>query len=145
MVAYQYSPPYTDLQKLGLRSIMGYSQLFKSSNSIFENILSLIESVPAYDDGATFNQTIVLLTQIQSIDTLRLNNTNLALATEVEGKVKFDAARNDAVLKSIGRTYIKQLSIIFSMKPARDYYGRASTDLSGNIFPENYGYDTNGG
>lgn len=132
-MVYQYLPPYNDLQRMGLRSLMGFSQLFKSSNSIFENILDLIESVPAYDDGATFNQTIVLLTNCQQIDQQRLANSFLGLATEVTGEVMYDAARNDAILKSIGRSYIKQLSILFSMKPCNDYYGRASIDRSGNV------------
>jgi hypothetical protein len=137
-MAYLYSPPYTDLQKQFLRSYMGYSQLFKSSNAIFENILSLIQSVPAYDDGATFNQTIVLMTQLQQIDQLRLNNASLGLANQTSDGVKYDAARNDLLLKQIGRTYIQQLSIIFSMKPARDYFARAATDLSGNVYPTDY-------
>lgn len=132
-------PIYTDLQRAQLRAYMGYSKLFTSSNTIFENVLDLIQS-PAFDDGSTFNNTITLLGQLQQIDQARLNNQNLGLATEVSAAVKFDAARNDAILKSIGRTYIKQLSIIFSMKPAQDYYGRATTDTSGNIYPVAYDY-----
>lgn len=137
---YPNLPPYTDQQRAYLRAFMGYTKLFTSSNTIFENILDLIESVPAFDDGATFNNTIILMNQILAIDVLRNNNQNLALGTQVSGKVTFDAARNDAVLKSIGRTYIKQLSIIFSMKPAQDYYGRATTDTSGNVYPTSYDF-----
>ena len=144
-MAYLYTPPYTDLQRMFLRQYMGYSQLFKSSNAIFENILDLIQSVPAYDDGATFNQTIVLMTQLQQIDQLRLNNIQLGLATSVSAQVQFDAARNDAFLKGVGRNYIKQLAIIFSMQPARDYYGRANTNLSGNVYPTSYDIDSNSG
>lgn len=139
-MTYLYLPPYTDLQRMQLRSVMGYSQLFKSSNAIFEDILNSIQSVPAYDDGATFNQTIVLLTNILNIDQKRLLNAGLGLATAIPGVTEFDAARNDALLKSIGRSYIKQLSIIFSMKPAQDYYGRATPDTSGNIYPTEYDF-----
>ena len=122
---------YTDLQKSQLRLVMGYSKLFSSSNSVFENVLNTIQQT-SYDDGSTFNNTITLLNNILAIDMQRANNSNLGLATSVGGKIQYDAYRNDAMLKSIGRNYIKQLSIIFSMEPAKDYYGRATVDLSGD-------------
>lgn len=137
-----FTPPYTDQQRAQLRRYMGYSKLFKSSNAIFENILDLIQSVPAYDDGSTFNETIWLLNKLIGIDVLILNNTGLGLATEAYDAAKFDAVRNDRHLRSIGRSYIKQLSIIFSMKPAQDYFGRATPDTSGNIYPQAYDFDT---
>lgn len=124
-------PTYTDLQRAQLRQVMGYSKFFASSNSIFENALDEIQTT--VDDGSTFNNTIILLNQILGIDVQRLNNSTLGLATQVSGEVVFDSARNDAILKSIGRTYIKQLSIIFSMQPSQDYYGRASSTGDGNI------------
>jgi len=137
-----FTPPYTDQQRAQLRRYMGYSKMFKSSNTIFENVLDLIESVPAYDDGSTFNETIWLLNKLIGIDDLILSNTGLGLATEAYEAAKFDAYRNDRFMRSIGRAYIRQLSIIFSMKPAHDYFSRVSPDLSGNIMPPSYGYDT---
>lgn len=135
---YQYTPPYTDYQRMVFRQLMGYSQLFSSSNAIFEGILDTIESVPAYDDGATFNQTCVLMVQVMNIDQLRLNNFNLGFATKSSTKTEVDAVRNDAFLKASGRTLIKQLSQLISMKPARDYYRADAPDLSGNIYPASY-------
>lgn len=120
---------------------MGYSKLFTSSNAMFEDILNVIGS-PNFDDGSTFANVLAILAQLQNIDQLRINNVPLGLATEVPGEVKYDAARNDAMLKSIGRSFIKQLSIIFSMKPAQDYYGRARTSTSGNVYPSGYDYDS---
>lgn len=113
---------------------MGYTKLFASSNAIFENILDVIERT--LDDGSTFNNTILLLNLILGIDKQRITNSRLGLATQVTGEVVYDAARNDVMLKSIGRTYIKQLSIIFTMQPAQDYYGRPSIG-DGNIGPPN--------
>jgi hypothetical protein len=137
-MTYLYTPPYTDQQRAVMRAVMGYSKLFKSSNTIFESVLDLIQSVPAFDDGATFNNTMVLQTLILGIDTQIDTNSYLGLGTEVTAKIKYDSYRNDRILRSIGRNYIKKLSIIFSMKPAQDYYGRATTDLSGNVYPESY-------
>jgi hypothetical protein len=134
------TPPYTDAQRASLRAYMGYSKLFKSSNTIFENVLDLIQSVPAFDDGSTFNLTIALLGNLNSIDLQIYNNAFLGLSTQSSTATLIDAARNDALLRKIGRAYIKQLSIIFSMKPAQDYYSRAATDTSGNIYPVAYDY-----
>lgn len=132
---YLYTPPYTDADRAYLRRLMGYSKLFKSANAIFENVLDLIQSVPAFDDGATFNDTLVIANQCISVDQQILNNLNLGLATQAFEAASIDAVRNDRHLRHIGRGYIKQLSIIFSMKPAHDYYSRATIDLSGDIDP----------
>jgi hypothetical protein len=129
-------PTYTTEQRQDLRQYMGYSLLFASSNAIFENVLNTIQASVNGPDA--FNQTITLLGLLQNIDQQRINNSNLGLATEVSAEVKFDAYRNDLFLKSLGRNYIKQLSIIFSMKPAADYFGRSQVDLSGNIYPTSY-------
>jgi hypothetical protein len=137
-----FTPPYSDQQRAYLRKYMGYSKLFKSSNAIFENILDLIQSVPAYDDGSTFNETIWILNKLVGVEELILNNTGLGLATSAYQAADFDAVRNDRHLRHIGRAYIRQFSIIFSMKPAHDYFSSVAPDLSGNIMPPDYGYDT---
>lgn len=135
-----HAPPYTDADRAQLRAFMGYSKMFTSSNTLFENTLNLIESVPAYDDGSTFNQTLYLMNRILEIDNQIEHNSHLGLGSEVEGKVKFDAARNDRMLRCIGRNYIAKLAIIFSMAPAHDYFGKRATDLSGNLVPRSYDY-----
>jgi hypothetical protein len=122
---------------------MGYSKLFSGSNSIFENILDEIQD-PAFDGGVTQAETLDLVQMLLDIDTARLNNSNLGLGTMVVGQVQFDAVRNDAFLKSVGRSYIKRLSIIFSMKPAQDYYRAAAPSTSGNIYPQAYDYESDG-
>ena len=111
------------------------SKLFASSNAIFENVLNTIQG--AIDDGSTFNQTITLLNQLLGIDAQILSNSRLMLATDVPGEVKFDAIRNDAGLRRVGRALINQLSIIFSMDAARDYYSSVPIDHSGS--PKLYG------
>ena len=123
-------PTYSDLQRVQFRTYMGMSKLFSSAVADFENTLNVIQSI-TFDDGSTFNQTLAVLNLLQGIDQSIVNNTNLGLATEVNGKVKFDAYRNDRMLRAIGRGYIRQLSILFSMKPVQDYYARAVPDTSG--------------
>jgi hypothetical protein len=133
-------PPYvySDLQRQLLRELMGYSRLFTSSNSIFENILNVIENEATNGSSvAPFSQSLLYLDHCLDIDFKLEVNSNLGLATQ-SASVKFDAYRNDRMLRGIGRNYIKKLSIIFSMKPAQDYYGQATTDLSGNIYPTSY-------
>jgi hypothetical protein len=132
------TPPYTDLQRARLRQFMGYTKLFASSNAVFEDVLNVIQS--SLDDGSTFNETIWLMNEIECIDQQIKNNSYLGLGTEIEAKIKFDAYRNDRFLRMLGRNYIKKLSIIFAMKPAQDYYGRATTDTSGNIYPTSYDF-----
>jgi hypothetical protein len=107
---------------------------------MFENILDLIQSVPAFDDGATFNETIVLMNNINNLEVLRLQNASLGFATESSTQTKVDAVRNNDFIMKIGRSYIKQLSVIFSMKPAQDFYRAAPPDTSGNIYPVAYDY-----
>lgn len=133
--------PFSDSERAYLRRVMGYSKLFTSSNAIFENILNEIQD-PNFDDGSTIADIRTIMAQLQSIDQQRLNNIPLGLATEITAEVRYDAARNDAFLKNVGRSYIKQLAIIFSMKPAQDYYGRARTSTSGNIYPQGYSFDS---
>jgi hypothetical protein len=128
------APPYTDAQLAFFRNVMGYTKLFASSNAIFEDILI---NIPNLDDGSTYDLTITLMTNIQQIDQLILNNEILGLATSTSGQggVNFDAYRNDRMLRGVGRNYIKKLSIIFTMQPAQDYYGRPSYGTSGNVQP----------
>src|ERR1039457_1923052 len=104
---------YTDLQRVQLRGFMGMSKLFASSNAIFENVLNTIQS--DIDDGSTFNQTILILNQLLILDTRIFTNSALMLATEIPSEVVFDAIRNDAGLRKVGRALINQLSTIFSM------------------------------
>ena len=121
---------YTDAQKVYFREIMGFTKLFSSAVSDFENTLNTIQSI-SFDDGSTFNETINLLTQIQNIDQQISNNAYLGLGSQVNGKVVFDAYRNDVMLRRIGRSLIGRLAIMFSMQPARDYYARAIISRSG--------------
>jgi hypothetical protein len=130
-------PIYTQPQRVSFREYMGLSLLFASGNAIFENVLNTIQSLQ--DDGATFNETLVLLGYLQNIDQLRLQNASLGFATISSTGTNVDAARNDAILKSVGRTYINRLSIIFSMKPTRDYYNAAPMDPGGDVVIHDYG------
>ena len=127
----------TDLQRAQLRLKMGMSKLFASSNAIFEGVLNTIEGT--IDDGSTFNLTIEILNNTLIIDNQILANSKLMLATEIPGEVKFDAIRNDAALRKIGRAYISQLSTIFSMKPAKDFYSPSDLDSSGDIHLYGFG------
>lgn len=126
---------YTDQQRAQLRLYMGMSKLFASSNAIFENVLNTIQGT--IDDGSTFNLTLSILATLQQLDVQIINNSRLMLATEVMDEVKFDAIRNDAGLRKIGRAYVRQLATIFSMLPAQDYYAAADIDPTG--MPHLYG------
>jgi hypothetical protein len=128
---------YTDMQRVQFRMYMGVSKLFSSAVADFENTLNGIQSI-AFDDGSTFQQTLAILALLQNIDAQIVNNSQLGLGSEVEGTVKFDAYRNDVMLRRIGRGYIRQLSIVFSMKPVQDYYGKAIIDTAGLSNVHNY-------
>jgi hypothetical protein len=119
---------------------MGMSKLFASSNAIFENVLNTIQS--DIDDGSTFNQTILILNQLLILDTRIFTNSALMLATEIPSEVVFDAIRNDAGLRKVGRALINQLSTIFSMPPQRDYYSAVKISTDGS--PRLYGIDQDG-
>lgn len=117
---------FTDVQKDQIRTYMGMPLLFHKANSILENAISTIENA----DTATFNAVANTLVLLQAIDTKIDQNSALGLATEVMDEVKFDAARNDLILRRIGRGYIKRLSIHLSMDVATDYYSPANvTDI----------------
>lgn len=121
-------PTFTDVQRDQIRTYMGMPLLFRHANAILENAMSAIENAP--DSGATFNAVAATLVLLQAVDTKIDQNSALGLATEVMDEVKYDAARNDLILRRIGRGYIKRLSIHLSMDVATDYYSPANvTDI----------------
>lgn len=116
---------FTDVQKDQIRTYMGMPRLFAQSNAVLENAMSAIENLSTLDGGATETAVKTALTNIASIEAQILANSTLMLATEVMDEVKFDAIRNDAGLRKVGRSYIHQLSIRLSMMPQEDYFAAA--------------------
>src|ERR1017187_7469530 len=93
--------PWTFQERDYLRTLMGYPILFSSSNAVFENVLNSINGLYALDSGATQAAMRVVIAEIQGLEVQLQNLSNLMLATEVEGKVKIDAIRNDLYLRTI--------------------------------------------
>jgi hypothetical protein len=128
---------FTDDQRAQIRLYMGMPRVFAQVNSILENVMSAIDNLsgppPNGDNGATQARIVTVLAQIDAINTQIVQNAQLMLATEVMDEVKFDAIRNDAGLRRVGRALIQQLSIPLSMKPAVDFFSSAGLNPTPDI------------
>jgi hypothetical protein len=126
--------PWSFSERDYLRTLMGYPIIFSSSNAVFENVLNSINGLYALDGGATQAAMRVVIAEIQALEVQLQNLSNLMLATEVEGKVKIDAIRNDLYLRTItGPALINQLSIRMSMYPAIDYFAKVRISNAGDF------------
>lgn len=126
--------PFSPAERDYLRSLFGSSYLFSSSNSQFENVLNSIDGlydVPS-DMGATQAAIRTTLSKIENVETQLTNLTNLMLGSEVEGKVKINAIKNDVYLRFVvGPALITQISNRLSFPPLIAYFNPASTQNGG--------------
>lgn len=117
---------FTDVQKDQIRTYMGMPRLFAQSNAVLENAIEAIQNLVSIDGGATETAMKTTLTKLAALESTLDANSTLMLATEVMDEVKFDAIRNDAGLRMVGRALIHQLSTRLSMMPQEDYFGPAT-------------------
>jgi archaellum component FlaF (FlaF/FlaG flagellin family) len=126
--------PFSPAERDYLRALFGSSYLFSSSNSQFENVLNSIDGlydVPS-DMGATQAAIRTTLSKIENVETQLTNLTNLMLGSEVEGKVKINAVKNDVYLRFVvGPALITQISNRLSFPPLIAYFNPASTQNGG--------------
>lgn len=126
--------PFSGAERDYLRALFGSSKLFSSSNSQFENVLNSINGL--YDDptdgGATQAAIRVTLAKLAAIEVQLVNLSNLMLGTEVVGKVKVNAMKNDYYLRFIqGPALITQIANRLSFPPLIAYFSPASTQDGG--------------
>lgn len=126
--------PFTPSELDYLRALFGSSKLFTSSNSQFENILFSINGL--YDDptdqGATQAAIRVTLSKLEAVEVQLTNLTNLMLGSEVEGKVKVNAIKNDYYLRFIvGPSLITQIANRISFPPLIPYFSPADISSAG--------------
>ena len=126
---------FTGAERDKLRALFGSSKLFSSSNSQFENVLNAIDGLinDPVDLGATQAAIRVSMAAIATVETQLANNSNLMLASEIEGKVKINAMKNDYYLRFIfGPALITQIANRISFNPLIKYFSPASTQNGGN-------------
>lgn len=111
---------FSNDQKASIRKYMGMSRLFRDSNPILESAIIAIEQMN--DGGATEDQMKVSLTALDVLDGQIAVSRQLTLASEVQGEIKVDAARQLAVLRKEGTAMINGLSFPLSMPPAKRYF-----------------------
>lgn len=116
---------FTDTQKDQIRTYMCMPRLFSQSNSVLENAIAAIENLVSIDGGATETAMKAVLVKLAAVEVALDANSNLMLATEVMDEVRFDAIRNDAGIRMVGRGLIHQLTIRLSMMAQEDYFGPA--------------------
>jgi|SRR5580692_4088634 hypothetical protein len=125
--------PFTFQERDYLRTLFGYPILFSSSNARFENTLNAIDGLYSFDNGATQAAIRTVIASIQALEVTLANLQNLMLSTEVEGKVKVDAIRQDIYQRTVtGPALINQISVRFSMLPATDYFARVKISNAGD-------------
>lgn len=123
---------FTNTEKDLLRTYMGFPKLWSQANSVFETIMDTIDGIN--DGGATEASIRAILTKLAAIETKLDVNSNLMLAHEVTDEVKYDGGRNAMLLRSEGRKLIQQLSIRFSIRAGKDYFG--------NVQVHDYGFNS---
>ena len=126
--------PWTPSERDYLRALFGSSKLFTSSNTQFENILNSIDGLYSdpTDMGATQAAIRVTLGKLQAMEVQLNNLTNLMLASEVEGKVKFSAIKNDYYLRFVvGPSLITQIANRISFPPLIPYFSPADISSAG--------------
>ena len=126
--------PFTPSERDYLRALFGSSKLFTSSNTQFENILNSINGL--YDDptdmGATQAAIRASMGQIQAVEVQLTNLIPLMLSTEVEGKVKTQAIKNDYYLRFVvGPALITQIANRISFPPLIPYFSPAEISSAG--------------
>lgn len=127
---------FTDTEKHKIRLYMGMPRLFAQANSILENCIRAIEGLSAIDGGAAEADISASLVLLDNINNLLTANTNLMLATEVVGEVKFDAGRQAMLLRSEGRKLINRISIPLGMRPVRDFFSNVQlAPIEGAAYP----------
>lgn len=126
--------PWSFSERDYLRTLMGYPILFSSSNAVFENVLNSLDGLYALDGGATQAAMRTVISEIEGVEVQLQNLQNLMLSTEVEGKVKVDAIRNDIYLRQMVRpALVRQLAIRMSMWPAGNYFDRVKISPAGDM------------
>ena len=125
-------------ERARIRLYMGMPKLFSQSNSVLESAMNAIDGLTAQDGGATQARMVTALQQIDAINTQLIANSKLMLATEVSDEVKFDAIRNDAGLRKVGRYLIHQIAIPLSMNPAVDFFSAPALNATPDIVMHRY-------
>lgn len=126
--------PFTGAERDYLRALFGSSKLFSSSNSQFENILFSIDGLYSdpTDMGATQAAIRVSMSKLQAIEVQLTNLTNLMLSSEVEGKIKVDAIKNDYYLRFVaGPALITQIANRISFLPLIPYFSPPEISSAG--------------
>jgi hypothetical protein len=126
--------PFTPQERDYLRALFGSSKLFTSSNSQFENIMNSIDGLYSdpTDMGATQAAIRVTLGKLENVETQLTNLTNLMLSSEVEGKIKVNAIKNDYYLRFVvGPALITQIANRISFPPLIPYFSPADISSAG--------------
>ena len=126
--------PFTPQERDYLRALFGSSKLFASSNSQFENILNSIDGLYSdpTDQGATQAAIRVTLAKLQALEVQLTNLTYLMLSTEVEGRAKINAVKNDYYFRFIvGPSLITQIANRISFPPLIPYFSPADISSAG--------------
>lgn len=126
--------PWLPAERDYLRALFGSSKLFTSSNTQFENILNSIDGLYSdpTDQGATQAAIRVSLGKISVVEIQLTNLTNLMLSSEVEGKVKINAIKNDYYLRFVvGPALITQIANRISFPPLIPYFSPSEISSAG--------------
>lgn len=129
---------FTADQRAQIRLYMGMPKLFSQSNPVLESAMDALDGLVNQDGGATQARMITALQQLDAINTQLIANSKLMLATEVMDEVKFDAIRNDAGIRKMGRYLIQQIAIPLSMNPAVDFFGPPALNPTPDIVMHKY-------
>lgn len=126
--------PFSPFERDYLRALFGSSKLFTSSNSQFEGILNSIDGLYSdpTDQGATQTAIRVTLAKLEALETQLTNLIPLMLSTEVEGKVKTQAVKNDYYLRFVvGPSLINQIATRISFPPLIPYFSPSEISSAG--------------
>lgn len=125
----------SEANKTQIRSVLGASRLFVQLWAQLENAMNAVESVA---NGGTQpdDSAVVLiqsyLSQITCIDNSIINLYGQAAVLEAgSDKVRLDAYRGLAMLKSEGRRCIGRIADTLSCRPLRDVYASPQTQQDG--------------
>lgn len=121
---------YTESDRVQIRTYLGFGAIYLQLDPRLE---SAITSSQATSDGGTRpdNSSELLakglVTKLQAVDAAIDALLGLMGTYEADGKdgAKIDAAREDARLRKVGRTYVYRLARIFDTEPRADCYAPA--------------------
>lgn len=110
---------FTPSEKQQIRQFLGFSELFHDIDTRLET--QLIRIGDAADQSAK-ERVSTLVVSLNDIDT-RLVGALDNLTLEKAEDVTFRGEQELEGLRKQGRMFIQQLSILFEVRPMRDYFG----------------------